>query len=93
MSDHPDDGPGELVTVTLQLPTGLLDAYDALVESGIYPDRESALLHGLVESWRQHRGSYHTIRLDLVDREGQGGPADTVSDAASDDDASGETDS
>lgn len=65
--------PTETVSVTLALPGGLLKAYDGLVESGIYPDRESALLHGLVESWRHAQGTYYMLRLDLDCREDQPG--------------------
>ncbi|WP_111432061.1 hypothetical protein [Rhodobacteraceae bacterium DSL-40] len=90
MSD-PVEEPKRLVSISLELPSGLLDAYDELVESGIHPDRESALLHGLVETWRQHRGSYHTIRLDLLNQPGPGDPPDTAAEAASNDDASGES--
>jgi hypothetical protein len=80
VSDHPEDEPKALVTVTLELPIGLLAAYDGLVEDRLYPDRASALLHGLVESWRHNEGSFHTVRLDLRRERDQD---ETVSEAAS----------
>lgn len=48
------------------MPTGLVRAYDALVDDDIYSSREDALLHAIVESWWHNRGSFHSIRLDLV---------------------------
>lgn len=79
MSD-PAEESIRLVTVTLELPEGLLEAYDALVGKRIYPDRESALLHGLVESWRHGIGTFHSIRLDLRDeREAESRASDTAS--------------
>jgi hypothetical protein len=66
MSDtQPPNDPTEPVQVTLDLPAGLARSSDGLVEPGIYPNRESALLHAIVESWRHTRGSYHTIRVDV----------------------------
>lgn len=67
MSDtqHAPNEPAEPVRVTLALPAGLVRHYDGLVEQEIYPDRESALLHAVVESWRYNRGSFHRVRLDI----------------------------
>jgi hypothetical protein len=61
--------PAEPVRVALDLPAGLVRDYDALVEDDIYPNRESALLHAIVESWRHNRGSFHRVRVDLDCRE------------------------
>ena len=60
MSDTtPDEPPRpETVPVTVDVPVGLLASYDGDVERGLYATRESALLHGLVESARHHGGSY-----------------------------------
>jgi hypothetical protein len=55
----------ETIPVTIDIPTGLLAGYDAEVERGIYQTRETALLHGLVESHRHHHGRYSTLRVDL----------------------------
>lgn len=66
MSD-PAKEPVRLTIVTLELAEGLLEAYNSFVSERIYPDRESALLHGLVDSWRHNTGSFHSIRLDLRD--------------------------
>jgi hypothetical protein len=59
----------EPVQVTLDLPAGLVRDYDRLVQDDIYPTRESALLHAIVDSWRHNRGSFHRIRVDLDCRE------------------------
>jgi hypothetical protein len=59
--------PPTMIPVTIEIPDGLLAGYDGDVELGIYPSRESALLHGLVESSRHHRGRYSTLRIDLLD--------------------------
>jgi hypothetical protein len=84
MSDTQPNDPAEPGQVTLDLPAGLARSYDGLVEAGIYPNRESALLHAIVESWRHTRGSYHTIRVDIdqtpdavePEPEGSEGPED-----------------
>jgi hypothetical protein len=86
MSDNNTDEPAGPVTVTLELPAGLVRAYDALVEAAVYPDRESAILHGLVESYRHNMGSFHTVRVDLdwrrdeQDREAEAAQADDATD-------------
>jgi hypothetical protein len=70
MSDRKQspDQPAEPVRISLEVPAGLVQAYDGLVKDGIYPSRESAMLHAMVDSWRHNRGSFHTVRIDLVDR-------------------------
>jgi hypothetical protein len=68
MSDNPEKpAPPEMVRVTIDMPAGLLAGYDEDVERGIHPTREAALLDGLVESYRHHRGRYSTLRIDLRD--------------------------
>jgi hypothetical protein len=78
-SAQPPEQPAEPVRVGLELPAGLARDYRQLVEDGIYPHLETALLHALVESWRHNRGSFHTVRLDLARPEerqaGEGEPA------------------
>ncbi|WP_424934433.1 hypothetical protein [Amaricoccus macauensis] len=69
MSDS--DTSMQLVSVTLSLPSGLLAAYDALVDQQIYPDRASALLYGLVRSWYFDQGTFHSIRLDIKSKDDQ----------------------
>jgi hypothetical protein len=68
MSDTIPDEPTrpETLPVTVNVPVGLLARYDGDVERGIYGTRESALLHGLVESARHHGGRYSTLRVDLL---------------------------
>lgn len=80
--------PTQRVKVTLSLPAGLLAAYDALVDSQIYPDRASALLHGLVQSWHFDQGTFHSIRLDLKSKDRTEDPASEMSDAEEDPDNS-----
>jgi hypothetical protein len=67
MSDEIPEEPArpEMVRVTIEIPAGLLAGYDDDVERGIHPSREAALLHGLVESHRHHKGRYSTLRIDL----------------------------
>jgi hypothetical protein len=73
MSDsaQPPEQPAKPVRVGLELPAGLFRDYNRLVEAGIYLDLRAALLHAPVESWRHNRGSFHTVRLDLAQREEQ----------------------
>jgi hypothetical protein len=69
MSDEPEipePARPETVSVTIEIPVGLLAGYDGDVEKGIYASRESALIHGLVESARYHGGRYSTLRVDLL---------------------------
>ena len=63
----PAPEPPEMVEVTVSLPANLLADYDREVSTGYYASREEALRQGLLESWRHHRGSYSTIRVDLRD--------------------------
>ncbi|WP_424934464.1 hypothetical protein [Amaricoccus macauensis] len=88
MSD-PEKEPMGPVSVTLELPAGLVRAYAALAEEGIYPSCESAMLRGLIESWRHNKSPCRTNRPSFLDQPGEADPADTASEAASADDASG----
>jgi hypothetical protein len=83
MSDTtPDEPPQpETVPVTVNVPVGLLASYERDVERGLYATRESALLHGLVESARHHGGRYSTLRVDLLR------PTDQRPDTPHDDDS------
>ncbi len=82
----PAPEPAETVKVTVAVPVNLLADYDREVAAGFYAgfyaSRDEALRHGLIESWRHHRGRYCTVRLDLLD------PADNRPDTS----ASGQPD-
>jgi hypothetical protein len=63
MSDKPEEPEADeppihpTVPVALGIPKGMLADYDADVSRGLYADRQTALLDGLVEGWRHHAAS------------------------------------
>jgi hypothetical protein len=63
--DTPEPARPETIRVTIEIPAGLLAGYDEDVERGTHPSREAALLDGLIESHRHHKGRYSTLRIDL----------------------------
>jgi len=66
---EPGDDPTEPVRVELILPAGLVSEYDDLVRRGIYLSRGDAIRHAIVTGWRHDHGSFHTVRLDFLDKE------------------------
>lgn len=65
-TEPPEPPEPKSVSITLEVPIGLVEEYDEFVERGIYLSREEGLRHGLVEAWRHDRGLFYTIRLDLL---------------------------